>query len=42
MGHIADSLPHPNDWEGEKPLYSAAAAAVFLGVKPLPHPRRLE
>lgn len=35
MGHIADSLPHPNDWEGEKPLYSAAEAAVFLGVKPL-------
>lgn len=35
MGHIADSLPHPKDWEGEKPLYSAAEAAVFLGVKPL-------
>lgn len=35
MGHIADSLPHPKHWEGEKPLYSAAEAAVFLGVKPL-------
>lgn len=35
MGHIADSLPHPDDWTGEKPLYSAAEAAVFLGVKPL-------
>ena len=35
MGHIADSLPHPGDWDGEKPLYSAAEAAVFLGVKPL-------
>lgn len=35
MGHIADSLPHPTDWDGEKPLYSAAEAAVFLGVKPL-------
>ena len=35
MGHIADSLPHPGDWTGEKPLYSAAEAAVFLGVKPL-------
>ena len=35
MGHIADSLPHPDDWAGEKPLYSAAEAAVFLGVKPL-------
>lgn len=35
MGHIAKDLPHPNDWEGEKPLYSAAEAAVFLGVKPL-------
>lgn len=35
MGHIADNLPHPDDWAGEKPLYSAAEAAVFLGVKPL-------
>ncbi|WP_424117287.1 hypothetical protein [Rothia mucilaginosa] len=35
MGHIADSLPHPGDWDGENPLYSAAEAAVFLGVKPL-------
>lgn len=35
MGHIAKDLPHPNDWDGEKPLYSAAEAAVFLGVKPL-------
>ena len=35
MGHSADSLPHPDEWEGEKPLYSAAEAAVFLGVKPL-------
>lgn len=35
MGHIAKDLPHPDDWAGEKPLYSAAEAAVFLGVKPL-------
>ena len=35
MGHIADSLPHPGDWDGERPLYSAAEAAVFLGVKQL-------
>lgn len=35
MGHIAKDLPHPDDWTGEKPLYSAAEAAVFLGVKPL-------
>lgn len=35
MGHTAKDLPHPDDWDGEKPLYSAAEAAVFLGVKPL-------
>lgn len=35
MGHIAKTLPHPNEFVGEKPLYSAAEAAVFLGVKPL-------
>lgn len=35
MGHTAKDLPHPKDWDGEKPLYSAAEAAVFLGVKPL-------
>lgn len=35
MGHTAKDLPHPDEWDGEKPLYSAAEAAVFLGVKPL-------
>lgn len=35
MGNIAKELPHPNEFVGEKPLYSAAEAAVFLGVKPL-------
>ena len=35
MRHIAKTLPHPNEFVGEKPLYSAAEAAVFLGVKPL-------
>lgn len=35
MGRTAKDLPHPDEFVGEKPLYSAAEAAVFLGVKPL-------
>lgn len=33
MGRITDRLPHPNQWDGERPLYSQAEAAIYLGIK---------